>query len=69
VLSALGAVLGAARAGADGPTQPDDTGLTLEWATASPPVLGNFTEPLPPVTSPYPLLDLRDGGDAGEENK
>lgn len=69
VLSALGAVLGAARAGADGPTQPDATGLTLEWATASPPAAGNFTEPLPPVTSPYPLLDLRDGGDAGEENK
>lgn len=69
VLSALGAALGAARAGADGPSQPDATGLTLEWATASPPAPGNFTEPLPPVTSPYPLLDLRDGGDAGEENK
>ncbi len=66
VLSALGGALGAARSGADGPTQVDETGLTLEWATASPPAPGNFTEPLPPVRSPYPLLDLR-AGDADEE--
>jgi heme/copper-type cytochrome/quinol oxidase subunit 1 len=66
VLSALGGALGAARSGADGPSTVDDTGLTLEWATASPPAPGNFTEPLPPVSSPYPLLDLR-AGDADEE--
>lgn len=68
LLSALGAVAGAARSGDDGPSEIDGTGLTLEWATASPPAPGNFTEPLPQVTSPYPLLDLRDGGAADEEN-
>ena len=66
LLGALAGALGAARSGADGPSQVDDTGLTLEWATASPPAPGNFTEPLPPVRTPYPLLDLR-AGDADEE--
>jgi cytochrome c oxidase subunit 1 len=32
---------------------------TLEWATASPPPPGNFTE-LPPVRSPQPLLDAKE---------
>ena len=67
VLSALAGVLGAARSGADGPVEPDATGLTLEWFTASPPVTGNFTETLPTVASPYPLLDLRDGAASDEE--
>jgi len=40
-------------------------GQTLEWASPSPPPVGNFTEPLPPVTSPTPLLDAAlTGGDA-----
>jgi len=69
VLSALAGALGSARAAAQGGVEHDETGLTLEWATASPPVVGNFTEPLPPVASPYPLLDLRDGGDGTEETK
>ncbi|MCU0271718.1 MAG: cbb3-type cytochrome c oxidase subunit I [Acidimicrobiales bacterium] len=32
-------------------------GQTLEWASPSPPPVGNFVEPLPVVTSPTPLLD------------
>jgi heme/copper-type cytochrome/quinol oxidase subunit 1 len=69
VLSGLAGSLGSARAAAQGGAEHDETGLTLEWATASPPVTGNFTEPLPAITSPYPLLDLRDGGDGTEETK
>lgn len=34
------------------------TGHTLEWATASPPLIGNFTS-VPPVTSEAPLYDVR----------
>jgi heme/copper-type cytochrome/quinol oxidase subunit 1 len=32
-------------------------GHTLEWATVSPPPIGNFAEPLPEVRSERPLLD------------
>jgi heme/copper-type cytochrome/quinol oxidase subunit 1 len=32
-------------------------GQTLEWLSPSPPPIGNFVDPLPPVTSPTPLLD------------
>jgi heme/copper-type cytochrome/quinol oxidase subunit 1 len=32
-------------------------GHTLEWATTSPPPPGNFTDPLPDVSSDRPLLD------------
>ncbi len=35
-------------------------GHTLEWATTSPPPDGNFTAPLPEITSDRPLLDLRE---------
>lgn len=35
-------------------------GLTLEWATTSPPPAGNFAEPVGEVASPYPLLDQRE---------
>jgi cytochrome c oxidase subunit 1 len=35
-------------------------GHTLEWWTSSPPPPLNFPEPLPPVTSYAPLLDLRE---------
>jgi cytochrome c oxidase subunit 1 len=42
------------------PAGPDPwAGHTLEWATSSPPPPLNFTEPLPPIRSPAPLLDLR----------
>ena len=34
-------------------------GHTLEWVTTSPPPQGNFTAPLPEITSDRPLLDLR----------
>lgn len=34
-------------------------GLTLEWATSSPPPRHNFDRPLPPIRSYAPLLDLR----------
>lgn len=45
-----------------GETAPEDPyeGLTLEWATASPPPLHNF-EWVPEVRSDAPLLDLRGG--------
>jgi cytochrome c oxidase subunit 1 len=32
---------------------------TLEWATSSPPPRTNFVDPLPPIRSAEPLLDLR----------
>jgi cytochrome c oxidase subunit 1 len=34
-------------------------GHTLEWWTSSPPPPENFNRPLPPITSYYPLLELR----------
>lgn len=41
------------------PAGPDPwQGQTLEWATSSPPPPANFIEPLPPVRSYAPLLDL-----------
>lgn len=55
LLVAIGALLTAPK----GDTPADDawgTGQTLEWATASPPVPGNFGE-LAVVRSPEPLLD------------
>src|SRR5690606_400234 len=70
---ALGALLllgGFARALAGGaryaPNNPWK-GHTLEWATVSPPPIGNFTEPLAPVRSERPLLDpVVTDGDAVE---
>jgi cytochrome c oxidase subunit 1 len=35
-------------------------GYTLEWYATSPPPPWNWDEPLPPVTSPRPLRDLRE---------
>ena len=61
VLGGLASGLGAARQGhEDGPSDAVTEGLTLEWSTADDPVA---------VRSPYPLLDLRDGGASDEESK
>lgn len=38
-------------------------GHTLEWVTTSPPPDGNFTAPLPEITSDRPLLDLREAAE------
>ncbi len=37
-------------------------GQTLEWSAASPPPPGNFTEPVPEVTSGTPLVSTEEGG-------
>jgi cytochrome c oxidase subunit 1 len=70
VLVALGAVAlfadllrVAAGKGAAAPADPYD-GLTLEWATTSPPPPANF-EAVPEVRSSYPALDLRAAAGAG----
>jgi cytochrome c oxidase subunit 1 len=50
-------------------TAPDDPwgdGQTLEWATATPPVRGNFAA-LDDVLSPEPLLDWREAGTSTTE--
>lgn len=69
VLTALVAALGAGSAGHAGPAEPDQSGLTLEWAYGSPPVPSDMETALPAVNSPYPLLDLRDTGASDEESK
>ena len=46
------------------PADPWEGGLTLEWATDSPPAYDNFVE-VPPVGSEAPLLDLRSPEVAG----
>jgi cytochrome c oxidase subunit I len=40
-------------------------GLTLEWATSSPPPRHNFDAPLPPIRSYAPLFDARYGEGVG----
>jgi heme/copper-type cytochrome/quinol oxidase subunit 1 len=55
-LSMFGAVAGASRTDEVLPDDPWD-GFTLEWATPSPPPIGNFIEPIGPITSAEPLLD------------
>ncbi len=71
VIGALGAVvaLGALVNGRFGPAAAADPwqGHTLEWTTASPPPLDNFTEPLPVVVSEAPLLD-RVEDEAGDDS-
>ena len=44
-------------------------GYTLEWATTSPPPNGNFSAPLPEITSDRPLLDLREAAAAEDSTK
>jgi heme/copper-type cytochrome/quinol oxidase subunit 1 len=62
-LSGLAASAGAARDAADGPVEDDVEGLTLEWAYTRPAAGGVELEDLARVTSPYPLLDAREGTD------
>lgn len=63
VLGALGAVIAQVASmrgtGEDAGDNPWN-GHTLEWATASPPPVGNFAEPPAKVVSEAPLLDLAD---------
>ena len=76
VAVAAGAVLCAldvARAafGANAPSEKDWRGSTLEWATASPPTVGNFPS-APVVASATPLLDgdpFAAGADEQSENE
>jgi cytochrome c oxidase subunit 1 len=52
------------------PAPPDPWGgQTLEWATSSPPPPLNFTEPLPPIRSHAPLLDLREERERAEREQ
>lgn len=63
-LAIVGDVVSAAagRSMASGPDDPYD-GLTLEWATASPPPPAGF-DSVPEVRSAHPLLDLRSSAEA-----
>ena len=65
-LSGLAASLRAAGDAADGPVDDDVRGLTLEWAFPRPAVGGVELEDLARGTSPYPLLDAREGADEEE---
>jgi heme/copper-type cytochrome/quinol oxidase subunit 1 len=59
-LAALGFLLAYAKTLVAGPRYAPNNpwqGHTLEWATVSPPPVGNFGEPLPVVRSERPLLD------------
>ncbi len=42
-------------------------GHTLEWATTSPPPIGNFSAALPEITSDRPLLDAREAAAPAEQ--
>jgi len=54
------AVLGARASRRQGPGDDPWSGHTLEWATSSPPPVGNFAT-LPEITSEAPLYDARHG--------
>ena len=64
VLLVVGELLGKAGRRRGTPASDDPWGgSTLEWATSSPPPDGNFTAPLPVVTSATPLHDARTGSE------
>ena len=68
LLGVLGA-LGAISLAYVKPGEADDDpwgGHTLEWATATPPPVGNFAEPPARVRSEAPLLDETPGDEGGE---
>lgn len=60
VLAVLNVISGARHADGEFPSDPWEGGLTLEWATASPPPPDNFDVLLPEVVSEAPLLDARE---------
>jgi len=62
VVLTIGGVLLLIRGFSKGELAGDDPweGHTLEWTTTSPPPNGNFTGPLPEITSDRPLLDQRE---------
>ena len=62
LLGFVGLLLGAARS-RDLPGDDPWGGHTLEWATSSPPPVGNFAS-LPPITSEAPLYDARHAEEA-----
>ena len=57
VANVVGGVRSRSGRGDEGQPDPWDGGLTLEWATTSPPPLENFDVELPPVVSEAPLFD------------
>ena len=61
--AALGIILSVIPARRSKELLPDDPwdGHTLEWATSSPPPIGNFAEPVGTVRSAEPLLDELEG--------
>lgn len=66
LLVALVSALSAASAGHADPAEDDRTGLTLEWAVSSPPAPAAAGFTVPEISSPYPLLDLREGSGSGD---
>ena len=56
----ISAIVSSKRSSGDAPGDNPWNGHTLEWATTSPPSVGNFAEPLAKVVSEVPLLDLAD---------
>ena len=68
LLGAFMAVLAAVKAHLSGNSaESEDDGGTLEWLAASPPVAGNFEEPVSGVESAYPLFDRADSAGASDE--
>lgn len=69
MLTGLVAAIRAGAVGHDDPVEDDASGLTLEWAVPSPPTATAHGPAVPAITSPYPLLDLREGTVPSEESK
>ncbi len=59
VVNVLGGIRSRSDRDDEGDPDPWDGGLTLEWATTSPPPFDNFDVALPEVVSEAPLLDAR----------